>query len=440
MKPALFLLGVCLTGPLPALGNGVFSNGHGARSLGLGGADVAWPLDPLSALAGNPAGLSLLDAPELSLSLVGVHGSGYFENAYNSRSPLRTQNGAFPELAWAMPLADTPFAFGLAFTVESAKVADWEYWDAPGGVDGKTSYGRQDHRSEFLVLRGAAGFSAEINERLSLGASLGLIYHRSSLDVPFIFQSQPALLGWKTLLDLDVDDFGWNADLGLLYRLTDDLSFGLNYRAPTRLKASGQAEGNVSAQLDSLGGFGGVPPGFRYDAEWEVTLPQMLSAGFSWKPHENLRLSTQVDWIDWSSSYDELRVRLSHGSNSAINGLTKSSTLRDDVPLDWKDRLVYRAGMELNLTEELQFRLGYSYGRSPIPSSLVTPLNAAIAEHGIAAGFGYERGDWRFDLACQYDLPNAVSLGQSRYRSGEYSHSRVQLETLTLALSARCSF
>src|SRR5579864_6369353 len=47
--------------------NGIDGNGTGARSMAMGGADVAWANDPLGAMAVNPAGLAFLDSPAFDL-------------------------------------------------------------------------------------------------------------------------------------------------------------------------------------------------------------------------------------------------------------------------------------------------------------------------------------------------------------------------------------
>lgn len=419
--------------------NGVLRDGYGTGSMAMGGTSVAFSRDPLSSMAGNPATLTLLDRPMLSLSLTGIHGNGDFDNAFNNHTGLRRDAGAFPEFALSYPLPNSRFTFGFALKVDSARLADWHYVDAPGGVDGNTSYGLQTHRAEFTALSATVGTGLEISDKLSLGLGAGLVYHRVGLDVPFIFQTQPALAGWKTLLDLETDGYGWYASLGMLYRHSENLSFGIGYISKADLHSRGRARGDVSSQLHSLG-LDTVPSRFRYDAEVDTALPQMVSAGLSWQWHDRLRLALQVDWIGWSDAFDELDVSLDQGSNDAINGLTGGDALRDMVPVAWKDRIVYRAGLEIGLSEDLSLQCGYSYGRSPIPSALITPLNGSIFEHTLTAGVRMERGPWQLGLAYQYHLPNMESVGTSRYRSGEYSDSSLEVSAHLLALSVSYAF
>lgn len=424
---------------LAAFGNGVLRDGYSTDSIAMGGTGVAFARDPLTSLGVNPATLSLLDAPMFSFSLTGAHGEGDFDNALNRHTNLGRDFGVFPEFAVSMPVRDSPFTVAFGLKVDSARLADWRYLDTPGGVDGATSYGRRTHRSEFLAVSATVGVGWEVTEKLSLGASVGLIYHRIGLDLPFIFQSEPTLVGWKTLLDLETDGFGWNAILGMHYQFTDNVAFGLSYTAKADLHSSGKARGHVGAQLDSLE-LAGVEPRFRYDADLDTALPQVISAGVSWQFHERFRLAAQVDWINWSDAYDTLEVGLDDGSNAAVNGLTGGNSLHDTVPVDWHDRLVYRAGLEASLNESTQVLLGYSYGRSPLPTTLTTPLNGALFEHTLTAGVRTTQGPWSLGVAYQYHLPNAESVEQSGYRSGEYANSRLEMSAHMLTLQANVTF
>ena len=58
---------------------GLYRDGVGARSVSLGGADVAYAIDPLGAMTSNPAGLALLSRPQLDVDLGFVSANGDFE-------------------------------------------------------------------------------------------------------------------------------------------------------------------------------------------------------------------------------------------------------------------------------------------------------------------------------------------------------------------------
>ena len=126
-------------------------------------------------------------------------------------------------------------------------------------------------------------------------------------------------------------------------------------------------------------------PDFHYDAEVVNIFPQMVTAGVSWRAHPRVRLAAQVDWINWSDAFDRLEINLAHGNNADLNGLVGANTMTDFAPLNWRDRFVYRAGVEFAVTENFWLRGGWSYGKSPVPDETLTPLTAAITEHTFSA-------------------------------------------------------
>lgn len=215
--------------------------------------------------------------------------------------------------------------------------------------------------------------------------------------------------------------------------------FGLSYRTPTEITSDGVATGDLSSQFTSLG-ITGVDSTFRYDAEVENELPQSISAGFGVQVFERTRMDFQLDWIDWGGSFDSLPVHLTNGTNATVNGLLGTDGIDDTVPLEWEDRFVSRVGIEHLLTDELAVRAGYSYGKSPVPSNTRLPMTAAISEHTLSTGIGWNRGPWSLNLSYQYDLPATSRVGDSDILSGEYDNSRVKLDAHWVSISAGFRF
>ena len=421
-----------------AWADGTDDNGIGARSMAMGGADVAWAADPLGAMGVNPAALSFLDSPELTLGGVGGIVQGQFNKPGVSNGSLDGNPEALPEGAFAMPIAKLPVVIGLSFVPESMMLANWHYGDPPGGLGG-VSYGNQQDRSEILALRSALGVAVQVTRDFSFGSSVGLIYNKNELTTPYVFQNlQPnpnGLNGAKTLLNLQTEGLAWNAQVGLMYRVTPDLQIGISYESETKIVSTGDATGDPSAQFH-------LPPGslpFHYDTTVTNTLPQEVRAGLSWKFQPQWRLAVQVDWIDWSDAFKNLPLSFKNGSNPSVNAALGSS-FSESIPLDWQSRFVYRAGLEYSVTPSLTLRAGYSYGGNPVPSSTLTPMTAAIMEQTVTAGIGYHWKQFQVDLAYQYDLPVTESIQTSGLRSGEYSNSTIKVSAQEIALSTTVKF
>jgi len=421
--------------PAAADANGILRNGVGARAMSLGGAVVASPDGPLDSMAINPAGLTLLPRPTLDLGITAVTAHGSFTNRANNDGDLSSDPGFIPDGAFGMRLG--PVSVGLAVTTVSGLIADWDYVDTPGGAGG-TSYGRQEHKSSIFVLRSAAGVAYQVTPNFSIGLTAGLIYNENALKAPYVFQTQSQLRGLKTLLDLETRGYGGNASAGLLYRPHRDVQIGISYTSPTHVHTEGDATGNVGAQLATLGL--ALRPDFRYDAEVDTEFPQMVAAGLSWDVLPRWRLNFQIDWIDWSSAFDRLPIKLTNGNNADINGIVGGDSIREEPRLSWQDRFVYRVGVEYAVLDNLSLRLGYAYGESPVPDATLTPLTGVIMEHTIAAGAGYRWKQFRLDLGYQYDIPTSRHVGQSKLLSGEYSNSRTEVGMHSVGLTGSFRF
>ncbi len=419
--------------------NGIYRNGIGAESMAMGGTETGWAASTLGALEANPAGLGFLESPGLDVSLVGATPNGQFNKPPTANGGLDETFRAFPEGALAYPFKKIPLALGVSFIPESTDVADWNYFDSPGGLGGNVSYGQQKHRAEIQLWRSALGAGVRINSQWSLGVSVGAVYNENNLDTPYIFQNLSpnphSLNGAKTLFDLHTSGYGWNVQAGILFRATTNLQFGFSYLTETKIDTTGGATGDPYAQF-------GVSPGplaFHYDAEVDNTFPQEASLGMSWKFHAQWRLALQLDWINWANAFKSLPVHLSNGSNPGVNAAL-GANVSDYVPMNWQNEFVYRAGMEFAVTKNLSLRAGYCYGQSPVPDATLSPMTAAITEHTLTAGVGYQWKHYAVNLAYQYDLPVPRDVGTSSLLSGEYSNSSTQVQIHWIALTTSIRF
>lgn len=439
-QPFWFLLLILWMGNASIVSaNGIYGNGTTARSMAMGGADVAWAADPLGAMTQNPAGLGFLTRPELDLGADAGMLVGNFSKAPYSSGNVDSNPRVAPSGAFGIPLGDWPVTVGISVVPDAALLANWHYNDPPGGLGG-ISYGRQQDESEIFVLRSALGAAVKINSRFSFGADVGLLYNENRLVTPYVFQNlQPSSLsgydGGKTLLNLHTTGFGVDAQFGLMFRATTNLQFGLSYKTESVVHTSGDASGDPYAQ------FPPNPPGalaFHYDADVKNTFPQIASLGASWKFHPQWRGIAQVDWVGWSSAFHDLPVSMKNGTGGATSVL--GTSFQDTIPLDWKNEFVYRVGVEYDVTENLALRLGYCYGHSPVPDATLTPMTAAIFEHTLTAGVGYHWRNFQFDVAYQYYFPVTQNVGTSDLLSGEYSNSSTTVSAHMLSVSTGITF
>lgn len=430
----LFLAVVSSNVSPPIYADGILRNGVGARSMSMGGADVAWAEDSLGAMAADPAALGFMQEAQANIGLFGGVLNGEFTKAPTSNGHLDSSLNGLPEAALAIPLGKLPVTFGASIIPDSVLDAKWRYVDPLGGLGGKTSYGLQTDKSQILNLRSAVGLGGAIGDKLAIGASFGVDYNQNELITPYIFQSAPKVKGAKVLLDLSTSGVGVNGQFGVMYRVLTNLQLGVSYESPTRVYSTGDANGDAGVQ------FGAASLPFHYHAKVRNIFPQTVDTGLSWSFLSRWRTALEVDWINWGGAFQTLPVSLSQGSNPAINTAAGSSSITDNIPLNWRDEFVYRLGLEYKLTENLALRAGYCYGASPVPNQTLTPLTAAIDEHTLCAGLGYHWKRFQADFAYQYNIPVTHNVGASGLLDGEYSASSVGVSMHVLALTLGVTF
>src|SRR5579872_730865 len=235
LRTAGLLLTISLSTLQPlAHADGILRNGIGARSMSMGGADVAFAEDPLGAMGTDPAALGFFKESQANLGFLGGVLNGEFTKAPTSNGHLDSGFNGLPEAAIAIPLGKAPVTFGASVIPESLLDAKWRYVDPPGGLGGKTSYGLQTDLSKILNLRSAVGLGGTIGDKLALGASVGIDYNENELITPFIFQSAPKVKGAKVLLDLSTSGVGVNGQFGIMYKIMTNLSLAVSYESPTK--------------------------------------------------------------------------------------------------------------------------------------------------------------------------------------------------------------
>lgn len=227
----------------------------------------------------------------------------------------------------------------------------------------------RNYPSQFPTRESALDLSLQLTEAVAFRASLGV--NATDLSHPSI---SPLL---NPSLDSTADSMSLDGSAGFLFQITETVRLGLSYKTPSAFHSNSAETGP-----------------FVFDSEVVNRTAQMGAAGLSWQPSAPWRFIAQLDWIDWSHAFDNLQVRLRNGNSTEIN-------LEDDS-YRWQDQFVLRGGAELALSENVQLRAGYSFGRSPTPTTSLLPVALAIVEHTIGAGIGWTFE--RFTLAAAYQV------------------------------------
>ena len=407
LKAALLALSSIILSINLQAGDGYFSLAYGARNKGLAGAGIA--LYHVSLINGNPAGHSLLDKQ--------------FTVGVSLFSPIR-------EYTITGTPSGLPTTFGLTpGTVESESnlfpipylAGNWRFGDnafsvsltGNGGMN--TNYPTMTFFDQNIEATGVnlaqlltnLTYSRRLSDKHSIGVTAVLAYQlfkAEGLSNFGNFSSDPAALTNNG----NSSSVGFGFKVGYLGELVDGLSLGAMFQSEVVMSEFEEYQGLFAEQGD-------------------FDIPMSWTAGLSYAASEKLTLIFDVKQILYSGTasvnnpIDPMALPpafLNPGGDP--NNPMDYTPNPNHVPLGadngsgfgWQDMTIFKAGFEYMANPDWTFRMGYSYGEQPIPSSEVVfnILAPGVVEHHIALGATKSLGEGkRLDFAFVHALSKTVS-------------------------------
>ncbi len=391
--------GYLSTAVIAAFGSQAMAAGFGLNSQSATGIGRAFSGDAAigdnaSILARNPAGLALFDDKSLSLGLtyadIDIEISDPVLNPGNEQlSGIDDAGGGkvIPNIFYIQPVGEQ-WAFGFgAFTNFGTGSDTFSLEGAPDLLIGKT---------EITTINFNASGSFRINEHVSLGAGIDVIYGSGEL------RRDSSIASIDTLLNVEASGWAVGGIIGALYEINDNHRFGISYRFSPEIAVSGD--------VDLLTPVSGVPQ-FSYD-ELEVPLPDIFQfAGFH-QLSDHWALHYTAQWTGWSA-FDGI---------TGIDGETGSGVPIGDRELKeygWKDSWLFSIGGTYTINPSWTVRAGYMRDNGVIDDidSLSIPDSN---RNWYTAGLGYNLSpkttlDFALALVCgeAVDVTEAGSAGES---------------------------
>lgn len=303
-------------------------------------------------------------------------------------------------------------------------------------------------------------FGWQINDRWSVGGSVGLSYQAISLEMDF--RSPNELLGFARVLDEDIcapfrgqsnlvlDIFLFGAcgaeegldpfeslaemkmmmeqrmsptyNLGVLWEPNDRFAWGLVWQSEAEMDLKGKYEINYAEPTrDLLNSIGRSPTGSialavlgmpSYIGKTEtgilsmdLTFPAHMQTGIKWRFLPRWKMNVDLGWTNFGkwSAFD---VKFDRGvaamglARLLAPGITQTSMR---FPLGFQDVWSLGFGMEWDFTDRLTLRMGYEPRASAIPEdrrSPMVPINEAKL-YGLGLGYKWDK-DSQVDVTASY--------------------------------------
>ena len=359
--------------------NGLSLNSVGTRALGMGGAFVGLANDG-SAIYWNPAGL-IGQRTSLSLSATDIIPmASYKFDAYGIDAKSVTNHYFAPNFFFNYNMDN--FALALGVYVPAGLGVEYQGKDLTaftGGAD-------LNWMSRIGVINFSPAIAYKVNDNFSLGLAANIFYGMFDMEraavIPMVgaFQYSESSSG-----------LGFGVTLGALYSVNENLSFGASFRTKTNVTMSGTAKNPAFAAM-------GGPKESKFDRD--VAWPMWIAGGVAYRPMNNLTLTFDAQFSQWSKSEDVFKTKF----DEAIWAGATAASGDDTFILAWEDKTQIRFGAEYNFSNNLDLRFGLYLDPAPAPDETLNILFPSSSNTVFAAGFSYKMDNISIDFGAEYLL------------------------------------
>src|SRR5690554_663847 len=430
-----------------AMASGFKLNEQSASGVGTAYAGRTAVVEDASTVYYNPAGMSKLTRPEISVGGAYINIDAEFSNGerINPAGTPSGLEGGYDHGGSLIPASSIPFVYyahpineklALGFGVFVPFGAHTEYSDAAlsGGFAGET---------KLTTIDFQPAFSYKINDTLAIGGGLDIVYAKGTLSkqldlIPYAPTNPQtdALLdnedykGYENTFSVEGDDvaFGWN--LGLMWDITPATTLGVTYRSEVKFTLEGDAEFKKKENVDGFATdavhpqLGQLPPGVYpvggtgkvedQAAKVPLTGPQNATISLAHRFTDKFQLQGGITWTDWSSfKYFDV-IGKESGDISDLTGL--GDNYIGHIVEKWSDSYAYAIGGTYTLNNQWLFRAGFAYDEAPVNKNHRTARVPDNDRKWLTAGARYTvNQDMSFDLGLAYLIMSDFSMSEVNY-------------------------
>lgn len=359
----------------------------------------------------NPASMARLEGRQLSAGVHVVLPNSEFSGdatynashpAFNPPSPLAGfsgvsvgggnggdggENGVVPHFTYVQDLNDR-WKFGVTVNVPFGLSTEYD----PNWVGRYSAI-----EAEIRAINLNPTFSFEVDDHVSVGFGFSAMHTSLKLDYavdfallellgahpipggPFYGGGAPGSADGRA--SLDVDDWGFGLNFGILLEPTDQTRFGFAYRSKVEVDLGGDVVLS-EATAGSL----------TFGSSVEASLPSTLLLSAYHEVNPKTAVMADIIWTQWSG-IDALEASLSNPVSSS-NG---TSTI---IPLQFEDTIRVAVGASYKYNNAVTLRAGLAFDETPIKDPQHRP--AALPDEDriwLDFGLGYRlSNDLSFDI------------------------------------------
>lgn len=387
--------------------------GSGARALGMGGAFIA-VADDATAASWNPGGLIQLEKPEISIVGALVHrteDNDFGTNPEASGSqPVTEGNINYLSIAYPFTFLDRNMIVSLNYQNLYDFRRKWRFplrQQSPAlSLDRHIDYSQNGNLSAIGLA-----YCLQVTPRVSAGITLNIWedwFGQNRWEQKTREQGSGRFVGNDFVFESrSRDDYrfsGFNANLGMLWNITDQVTLGAVLKTPFT------ADLRHHSRFSSSIHFPGFPAAdstisTSFTEPERLQMPMSYGIGLAYRFSDQFTVAGDIYRTEWQ----DFELKDSHGNKtSPITGRVSS-----DSDIDPTHQV--RFGAEYLLmypTYVIPLRAGVFYDPAPAEGS-------PDKYYGFSLGTGLARGRFVFDIAYQYRFGRDV--GESILQNLDFS-------------------
>ncbi|ALI99098.1 OmpP1/FadL family transporter [Rufibacter tibetensis] len=354
-----FLGSAMLTAGVAQAG-GFQANLQGQKQIGMGHTGTGLALDH-SSIFFNPGALAHLRQNGIQLGV----------SALSAKIAYREPSPGFSEAMTDNPIStpfqvyasfgkeESPLRYGIGVYTPYGSSVNW-------GRNWQGRFGLNELTLKTIFIQPTISY--RISDKLGFGA--GFVYAIGNVNLQRSIPLQNANY-FESGVELDGATSGFGYNLGVYFKPSEKLSFGLTYRSKVEMEIEG---GDVTFSLPNSPVVTSQFQATKFDAK--LPLPANITLGIGFKPTEALTIAVDVQRVQWSA-YKSLRFDY----NAPVRGENFTEGSRN-----YEDVFIYRVGAQYQLSDILTLRAGAYYDKSPVQAGYLTPETPDADSRGVSAG------------------------------------------------------
>ena len=349
-------------------------NDYSVTNLGRSYAGVGIMGDDYSAIAYNPAGMTLMKRSGLQQTF----------NMINVKSDVEGLEGNRGKKAKMDFWQPVPAGFGQYNINDKWSIGGGIY--APFGL--KTLYKSDWFGNEAAILSKLdivdfnVSAAYKMNQHWSFGVSGIVRYIYGRMTQKYTYPLDPGTQG-----DINFNVHGWSktAAFGLMYEHNENTRFGVSYR----LRSAQTAKGTFKSKHPHIADLN------RMDHTWaNPDLPETVTFS-GYHRYKKLGFSGTARWTHWTSSFPSFNIY----SDSPLftGGAPGIGEKRTDYK--YKNTWTLSGGLDYYYCKNLTFRLGAAWDQSPTNGAKRRTIRIPDSDRWwMSVGASYMKNNWQFDV------------------------------------------